>query len=304
MAIEVKTPFVLEQAGGSGPAFLLDSRFCAGNVFFVQSTHANKGDTVGRGRTPNQPFATIDYAVGNCAANQGDVIVVLPSHVETITAAAGLDLDVAGITILGIGTGRSRPKIDFTTATTADLDVDAANIKIENIYFDLTSIDALAAPIDVNAADFVLSNCELETADTGGQCTLAILTDAAADRLTIENCIFHGSTDAGTAAAIRIVGGNAHRIVGNSFQGNYTTTLGAIDNATTPCTNAIINKNRINNRTASSAKAMTFQATSTGQISENHMQILTGTAPIGGADMSWVGANYYAATIAVAGTLI
>jgi hypothetical protein len=34
------------------------------------------------------------------------------------------------------------------------------------------------------------------------------------------------------------------------------------------------------------------------------MQVLTGTAPIVGAAMSWVGRNYYAATIATAGTLI
>ena len=43
---------------------------------------------------------------------------------------------------------------------------------------------------------------------------------------------------------------------------------------------------------------------STGQISGNQMQILSGTAPITGDAMAWVGNNYYAAAIATAGTLI
>ena len=91
MAIETKTPFVVEQAQGAGPAFLLDSRFAPGNVFFVQSTHAGAADAAGRGRTPSQPLATIDYAVGLCTAGQGDLIIVLPGHVETVSAAGGLD---------------------------------------------------------------------------------------------------------------------------------------------------------------------------------------------------------------------
>lgn len=47
-----------------------------------------------------------------------------------------------------------------------------------------------------------------------------------------------------------------------------------------------------------------FAAGSTGMISDNRMQILSGTAPITAAGMSWVGGNYYAAALATAGTLI
>jgi hypothetical protein len=115
---------------------------------------------------------------------------------------------------------------------------------------------------------------------------------------------FIGTTDAGTAAAVRVVGGNEHVIKGNRFYGAYTTSLGAIDNATTACLRVTIADNVIENATASSTKAMVFQSGSTGSITGNRMQILSGSAPITGAAMSWVGANYYAATIATAGTLI
>ena len=273
----------------------------ANNVFFVHSpTGANATD---RG-AKDQPLASLDYAVGLCTADRGDVILALPGHVETITAAAGLDLDVAGISLVGLGNGRNRPLINFTTATTADMDVDAANITLANMRISLVGVDALVAPIDVNATDFSLIGCEIECADATNQAVLAVLTDANASRFWMEDCYVHGTSDAGMSAAVRLVGGAGHHIINNDFIGAYTTTIGAIENVTTACTEAYILRNRIRNLTASSAKAMVFVTGATGQIAWNMMQILTGTAPITGDAMSWVGANYYAATIATAGTLI
>lgn len=43
----------------------------------------------------------MDYANGRCTANNGDVVFVQAGHTETVTAAAGLDLDVAGVTLGG-----------------------------------------------------------------------------------------------------------------------------------------------------------------------------------------------------------
>lgn len=248
--------------------------------------------------------ATIDAAIGLCTANAGDEIVVLPGHIETVTAAGAIAFDVAGITITGLGTGNNRPTINFTTSTAADINIDADGVTIQNIILDLTGIDALIAPIDVNSTNFTLQNCTIITADSAGQATLGILTDANASGMTIRNNQFLGTTDAGTAAAIRIVGGNEHVIDGNRFYGAYTTSLGAIDNATTACLRVQVTNNLIQNATAASTQAMTFQAGSTGVIANNRMQILSGTAPIVGAAMSWAGGNYYAATIATAGTLI
>jgi len=282
----------------------------AGNIFFV--SNVTTGRIIDRIRQMIKPdtfgvlrlYSTIDAAIGNCVANRGDVIIVLPGHTETITAAAGIDCDVAGITIVGIGEGTLRPTINFTTSTAADIDIDAANVTIANVIFDLTGVDALVAPIDVNAAGFTLKDSTVITADAAGQATLGILTDANAGGMRLLNNRFLGSADAGTAAAVRIVGGDEHVIDGNYFQGNYTTTLGAIDNVTTETLRTQVTNNFIFNATASSAKAMVFVAASTGIIANNRLQILTGTAPITGAAMSWVGGNYYAATIATAGTLI
>jgi hypothetical protein len=249
-------------------------------------------------------FTTIQAAVNATRASRGDVIYVMPGHTESVTAAAGLVINKAGVSIIGLGRGASRPTITFSGVVGADMDIDAANVTIENIVFALTGVDALAAPIDVNAADFTLRGCRVITASASAQATLAILTDANANRLTVEDSTFLGTADAGTATVIRIVGGDGHVIRRNIFQGAYTTTLGAIENNTTACTNTFVTDNNINNLTASSTKAMVFAAGSTGMISRNAMQILSGTAPITGSGMSWVGQNYYAAALATAGTLI
>jgi len=289
------TPFSLRMLGGLADMIV-------GNVFFVDSGGGG-ADATGAG-TFEQPFLTMDFAVGRCEANNGDVIFVKPGHTETIVAAGRLALDVAGITFVGLGQGRSRPLINFTTVTTADMDVDAANITLANFRISLVGVDALAAPIDVNAADFSLLGCEIECANATNQATLAVLTDANANRFWMEGCNVHGTNNAGMTAAVRLVGGAGHHIIGNDFIGAYTDGVGAIENLTTACTETFVGYNRINNLTAASTKAMVFVSTSTGQIYQNYMQILSGTAPITGAAMSWVGANYYAATIATAGTLI
>lgn len=141
------------------------------------------------GRVPGDHlFLTIDAAINKCVAERGDVIIVAPGHTEDVVAAAGIDVDVANVSIIGLGNGDDRPTINFTTATTADIDIDAANILIENIYFDLTGIDKLAAAIDVNAANFTLKNCEILMADSDGQAVNAITTEAAAHNLKILNC--------------------------------------------------------------------------------------------------------------------
>src|SRR5215211_623854 len=121
---KTRSPFLQSRTdGGVGPLVFSDARFAPNNVFFVQSTHSNAGDTAGKGQTPDAPFATIDYAIGNCTADQGDLILVLPGHEEAVSAAAGLALDVAGVTIQGVGTGRARPTITLGTSTAADIDV-------------------------------------------------------------------------------------------------------------------------------------------------------------------------------------
>ena len=249
-----------------------------GKIFFVGDSSTVQLDMLNELFPVDQDgvprvHATLDAAVGFCTADAGDIIYVLPGHTETVTTAGAIDLDVAGISIIGLGNGRLRPTINFTTATGADIDIDAANITVENIFFDLTGIDALAAPIDVNSSDFTLRNCEILLSDSSGQATLGVLTASGVDRLTIEDCTFMGDSSVGCTAAIRVIGGDQHRIVGNTIYADFDTTGCAIENLTTATTNYTVEYNNIWNKHTGSIVCINAVSTSTGNISYNLLQM-------------------------------
>jgi hypothetical protein len=287
-----------------GQLQVIDQNLTTGNVFFVGSAVAGATDSAGYGKSPEAPFATIDFAVGQCTANNGDLILVLPGHVETIIAAGGLDLDVAGITIRGIGNGRLRPKVTFTTATTADMDVDAANITIENLFFDCVSLDAVAAPIDVNAANFTMRHCEMELANGSAQATVGVTADANADRLLIEDCHFHGTSDAGTTSAITVAGADDVTIRNNVILGAHATN-GSIENSAAALNFNVLN-NYILNRTADgNNKTIVLHASTTGLIANNRGGIIDSTSPAPvTAAAAWVAGNYWSSAVGVAASTL
>jgi len=179
--------------------------FTTGDFYFVDSVNGSDDND---GKAKDRALATIDKAVGKCTANQGDYIIVMPNHAETITAAAGIDLDVAGITIVGIGFGENRPVITFGTATAADMDVDAADVAVKNIQFTVT-IDALTALVDVNSTDFLMEDCEFRSDEGGTKAQMLIAVDVdggtanACDRATFRRCKFTSET-AGANSAIKL----------------------------------------------------------------------------------------------------
>jgi len=232
-----------------------------GKVYWVSSVVGSNGNA----GTFERPWATLDYAVGRCTANKGDMIVALPGHVETVTAAGGLDLDVAGICLLGLGTGSLRPTVNFTTAVGADMDVDAANITVVNFLF-TGSVDALTGPIDVNSADFAMINCE--TRDAGSaQATDFIV--SAGDRLFIDGWIHRGAAAAGADTAISIIAGDGCTIKNFWIDGNFA--VAAIENVTAAATNLTIGGGEpsyIRTRNANDI-AITLVATATGNVGPN-----------------------------------
>jgi len=145
-----------------------------GSYFFVDST---TGSNANDGQDPDHPVADIDYAVGLCTANKGDVIIVMPNHSETVSAAAGIDLDKEGITVVGLGRGLNRPQITFSGSSAADMDVDADSVTIKNLYFNLscTQTNPTLAPIDVNDHDFTVEDCEFMITDTAAGPTQVIV---------------------------------------------------------------------------------------------------------------------------------
>lgn len=195
-----------------------------GEVFFVGNgdvpVSGGVGGLDGNNGTFQRPFATLDYAVGKCVASRGDTIIILPGHAETVSTATALALDVAGITIIGLGDGTLRPTFTLDTATTATIAISAANISLKNLVFTANFAD-IAELFTPTAVDFHCEDCEfnaagvnlnfVEIVDTGttdNQCdglsfvrcswvepdtatTSFLNIDADLDQLVVEDCYFN-----------------------------------------------------------------------------------------------------------------
>ena len=197
----------------------------SGQTFWVNnSTVLAKNGTGGSNGNPGtytNPFLTIDFAIGKCTANRFDVIEVMPNHVEVISGAAGIDLDVAAVTIIGHGSGSTQSKVTFTDAAST-FEVNTTNWKIDGLWLEAT-VTAVAKGIDVinGADDGAIVNCRFsaETLATDEFEDAVFVTTA--DRCDIVNNTF--DMDAGTAqSAIHHVGaclgGN---VLGNTVKGDY-----------------------------------------------------------------------------------
>lgn len=182
-----------------------------GSVFFVHSSGSNASY---QGTSPDRPFATIDYAIGFCTASKGDTIIVMPGHSESISGAAAIAADVAGVTIVGLGTGSLRPLITLhTTATT--IAISAANVTFRNLRI-ATDVDAVVKVFNITAAGATLDAVDfVETAACA--CLQFVLTTAAATDLRIVNCSWVQTHTAATALMewIKLVGADRVKISNN-----------------------------------------------------------------------------------------
>jgi hypothetical protein len=245
---------------GSGPVMT------TGNVFFVDSGNTAANDA-NAATDPSQPAATIDGCVAKCTANNGDVIFVMPGHTETVSAAGGLDLDVAGISVIGIGNGPDTPVVALDTATTADVDIDAAGITIENLHFTSGFAD-IAVCIDVNATDFTIRNCRFTEAadDQNFKICIQDAAAAASDRMTIEGC-YALQDDAANTHFVNFAGtGKGHVIRGNTLLGDWGTMAIGGAGVVTFCT---VLDNVISNAANTVDGCINFAATATGICMRN-----------------------------------
>lgn len=240
-----------------------------GQVFWVDGSSVTPvngavGGQDGGPGTFTRPFATIDYAIGRCVASRGDIIMVKAGHTETISAAAGIAVDVIGVAVIGLGSGSLRPTINFT-ATASTLTMSAASCLLHNILL-TGGVDAVVSMIVVSAADCVINRCELR--DVTGQMTNGILTTAGATRLKILNHVHDGAAAAGTDAGIAIVGGDEIEVTIDKMDGNFA--VGGIDIRTTATTDLFVHEVKsFRTRNAADIFLVDTITASTGQIGPN-----------------------------------
>jgi len=135
-----------------------------GNTFYADSGVATAGD----GTTWGKAKSTLAGAIALCTANNGDIIYVAQGHNESLTAADAVDLNVAGIIVIGCGQGSDRPRFDFDHAD-GEFVIGAAAVTVRNLTF-MASVTAVTHCIDVeNAGDWaVIEDCEFLEGEAAG----------------------------------------------------------------------------------------------------------------------------------------
>ena len=166
-------------------------------VLFVDSGHASASNG-NPGTDPALPLATIAGAISLTAANNGDHIMVMPGHAETVTAV--ITMSVAGVTIWGWGYGRSRPALTGSGAIDV-VSVTAANCRIHNLrLIGGTSVTAL---LNVASTDLYVDGCVFEH---GAAPTEAVTLAAGGNRFYFDDCKFLGTADGPDSAFFFEVG--------------------------------------------------------------------------------------------------
>lgn len=221
----------------------------AGEIFWVNSSttaiaKSAVGGSNGNDGSYRRPFATLDYAVGKCTANRGDIIVLMPNHTETLAAVVALD--VAGVAVIGLGQGTNRPA--FTGGFVGDLfAVSADNITISNLFFnEKTTAATTNSTIDIAAANCTVQNCHF---DFGANETLGLTVTAAGEIVWFEgnefvitangptNCIqFEGVVDQPTLIDNLFVGSDGTNAVDDG---------GVVSFESQACTNPVFKGNRV-----------------------------------------------------------
>ena len=229
--------FYTQQRGGL--PVIQDTHVFTGNVFFVMTGGT---DSAGYGLHPDAPFATVDYAIGQCTANQGDTIFVMPGYTETITNSARWTVDVAGIKIIGLGHGTDKPTLTFGTDTSADILVSAANFKMTGFRL-VAGVDSLVNFIDKNGANMTLEDCDF-VGDSSYQALGFINLATTVDGFTMRRCTFEqdtdpGGTDGGDNTGVLYFEDVENILVeGCSFFGNFETAI--FHNKTTAAKNFFV----------------------------------------------------------------
>ncbi len=233
-----------------------------GKVFWVNNSAvlpANGiGGSDGNDGTYLKPFSSLDYAIGRCTANRGDIIMVMPGHIEAITAGS-IAIDVAGVAIIGLGEGDLRPILNFG-ATDSNIIMSGANSSLKNVRLKST-LDSVVAGLTITGAGCTV---DIESADTSAAIEFisVIVTEATADNLFIK--LRHRGFVAGNAMTrcIDLVGCRDADIEVDFF-GIASTSV--VDMRTTACDNVQV-RGRFYNESSALTKNVTNNTTSTWSV--------------------------------------
>ncbi len=224
-------------------------------------------------------YTTVDNAINACVASRGDTIIVLPGHTETVSSATAINLDIAGITIVGIGAGSLKPTLTLDTAATAKLPVSAANITVKGIKFVANFADITTVFLLTTAQGFTVTECEfIDTSSSLNFLTVVTTTVAVvADNLTFTKNKIIGKATTAATTPIKIVGTHDRLVINDNYinLAILNNTSGVLAHAALVVTNLEMYRNRVfrpNTDTSGGGILITTSSTTnTGIVADNYV---------------------------------
>ena len=273
-----------------------------GETFWVNSTTllpvGGKGPSGNSPGTYLEPVATIAQALLLCKASRGDVIAVMPGYTETVAAAGGLALNVAGVAIIGLGQGANKPTIS-SSVTTSTITVTAANVSVTNFRF-VSTVANMAVGLDITGTHFAVDSSEFMCSVAATGMLTPISATATATGLRVTNCRINNESSVAGLVVTDVPVQGISTLADNSFiQGNYINgaySVTCILNVTTAVEGVQVDSNLMYNPdTSITNPGILFAAASSGNVTDNY---------IGSLDSSSIDAAISIANCSNAGNLV
>jgi hypothetical protein len=167
---------------------------------YLRSTGTQAGDDASI--APNLT-TTLAQALSRVRSGQGDTILVLPGHSESVVDNTMLNNLVPGTRVIGVGQGGSMPTFRWT-ATGAQWIMNDADVTFAGLRLRLEGAVVVLA-IDVSAADNIITECDIETSSGAANlATVALRASAGATRFLVDSCRVRGVA-AGTSTDLILI---------------------------------------------------------------------------------------------------
>jgi hypothetical protein len=189
-----------------------------GDIWWVNS--ATGVDAAGYGQNPDMPVATINYAIGLATASKGDVIYIMPGHLETIINATTIVPNKAGISFIGLGRGANRPIIDYNHAN-AKVIASAASCRFSNLIFRATITDVVLG-LEVTGSDVEVDNCLFTATDAADEFITTVLVSTCSRFNFHDNVVETKVAAAGKTRCFVLTAAEAATFQRNVIRGNWS----------------------------------------------------------------------------------